>query len=161
MTTYYIETLGGEKVEINENQLQLSNFLKQRSKENPIKVEIGLTVFKKVEEFMSLYLTQGQVSIPEPLPDKLEFKDVFKDKIAYAEYIEPLEFEMVFELINAGALLELDGLHDLACAKIASFMKGKSPEEVNQHFTIECQLTNDEAKELGLEIEDEEQQNQG
>ena len=28
-------------------------------------------------------------------------------------------------------------------------MKGKSPEEVNKEFTIECQLTQDEAKELG------------
>ena len=50
-------------------------------------------------------------------------------------------------------LLELEHyLHDLACARIAAFMKGKSPEEVNKvnkEFTIECQLTQDEAKELG------------
>ena len=51
-----------------------------------------------------------------------------------------------------GVLLELEHyLHDLACARIAAFMKGKSPEEVNKEFTIECQLTQDEAKELGLD----------
>lgn len=59
---------------------------------------------------------------------------------------------MSFHLINAGVLLELEHyLHDLACARIAAFMKGKSPEEVNKEFTIECQLTQDEAKELGLD----------
>ena len=30
-------------------------------------------------------------------------------------------------------------------------MKGKSPDEVNKEFTIECQLTQEEAKELGLD----------
>ena len=30
-------------------------------------------------------------------------------------------------------------------------MKGKTPEEVNEEFTIECQLTQDEAKQLGLD----------
>jgi hypothetical protein len=45
----------------------------------------------------------------------------------------------------------LDHLHDLACSKIAAFMKGKTPEEVNKEFTIECQLTQEEAKELGLD----------
>ena len=35
--------------------------------------------------------------------------------------------------------------------KIASFIKGKTPEEVNQEFIIECQLTQEEARQLGLE----------
>ena len=30
-------------------------------------------------------------------------------------------------------------------------MKGKSPEEVNKEFTIECQLTPEQAKLLGLD----------
>ena len=67
------------------------------------------------------------------------------------KFIGPLSFEQTFHLINAGLLLELDHLHDLACAKIAAFMKGKSPEDVNKEFTIECQLTQEEAKQLGLD----------
>ena len=54
-------------------------------------------------------------------------------------------------MINAGLLLELNHLYDLACFKIAAFMKGKTPEEITQEFTIECQLTQDEAKPLGLD----------
>ena len=152
---YKIETLSGEQIPITEKQLELSNFLKTKKTENPIKIDITSSVFKKVLEFMDLYLKHGEFTIPEPLPENQSFKDIIK-KADYPNFIEPLEFEMVFELINAGALLEIDPLHDLACAKIALFMKGKSPEEVNQHFTIECQLTNEEAKELGLDVDEDE-----
>jgi hypothetical protein len=45
----------------------------------------------------------------------------------------------------------LEHLHDLACIKIAAFMKDKAPDEINKEFTFECQLTPEEAKELGLD----------
>ena len=41
-------------------------------------------------------------------------------------------------------------MHDLACEKIATFMKGKSPEDVNKEFIIEFQLTQKEAKQWDL-----------
>ena len=153
-----VETLGGEHVEVKEELINLSSHLKTRTKENPIKLDLSSNVFKKVVEFLNLLKEHGPITIPEPLPEKSDFHDIFTNK-AYPVFIDSLEFEMVFELINAGALLELELLHDLACSKIAFFMKGKSPEEVNNHFTIECQLTNDEAKELGLEVEEDETQN--
>ena len=34
---------------------------------------------------------------------------------------------------------------------ISLIMKGKSPEQVNEEFTIECQLTPEQAKTLGLD----------
>ena len=84
--------------------------------------------------------------------DKNEIKELKKDiKEWDYQFVGPLTYEQTFHLINAGLLLELDHLHDLACAKIAAFMKGKSPEDVNKEFTIECQLTQEEAKQLGLD----------
>ena len=50
-------------------------------------------------------------------------------------------------------MLELEHLHDLSCIKIASFMRDKSPDEINKQFTFECQLTDEEIKDLGLEME--------
>ena len=52
---------------------------------------------------------------------------------------------------NLSNTLDLEHLHDLVCFKIAAFIKGKTPEEVNKEFIIECQLTQEEAKQLGLE----------
>lgn len=147
-----IELAGGEKISITSELLNLSEYLKSKSNEDPIKLEIGKDVFDKVKEFLELYIKVGKIDIPEPLPDKKTLEEIVKKK-EYVDFIN-IDFEMVFELINAGALLELELLHDLSCAKIAHFMKGKSPEEVNQFFTIECQLTNEEAKDLGLEVEE-------
>jgi hypothetical protein len=66
-------------------------------------------------------------------------------------FLESLSYEQTFHLINAAALLELQHLHDLACIKIAAFMKDKNPDEVNKEFTIECQLSTEEAQSLGLD----------
>ena len=66
-------------------------------------------------------------------------------------FIDAISYENTFHLVNAGDLLELPHLYNLACLKIAAFMKGKSPEEVNEEFTIECQLTPEQAKSLGLD----------
>lgn len=150
--THYIELAGGEKVTLPTELLNLSDYLKSKSNESLIKLEIGKDVFDKVKEFLEIQIKQGRIDIPEPLPDKKSLEEVIKKK-EYVDFIN-VDFEMVFELINAGALLELELLHDLSCAKIAHFMKGKSPDEVNQFFTIECQLTNEEAKDLGLEVEE-------
>ena len=86
------------------------------------------------------------------IPDVLSSNDLKKEVSDWDyKFVGPLTYEQTFHLINAGLLLELDHLHDLACAKIAAFMKGKSPEDVNKEFTIECQLTQEEAKQLGLD----------
>ena len=98
------------------------------------------------------YLEQYKDKDPNKSPEVLTSNDLAKQIDEWDfNFINKTTYEVTFHLINAGVLLELEHLHDLACAKIASFMKGKSPEEVNKEFTIECQLTQDEAKELGLD----------
>ena len=98
------------------------------------------------------FLEQYKDKEPNKIPEVLTSNDLAKQIDEWDfNFINKTTYEVTFHLINAGVLLELEHLHDLACAKIASFMKGKSPEEVNKEFTIECQLTQDEAKELGLD----------
>ena len=86
------------------------------------------------------------------LPETLKGNDL-KAEIGEWDFnfIDKISYENTFHLINAGAFLNLDHLYNLACEKIAAFMKGKSPEEVNKEFTIECQLTPEQAKMLGLD----------
>ena len=92
------------------------------------------------------------ISDSPTFPEVLTSNDLSKQIEQWdCDFIMKVSYEIAFHLINAGVLLELEHLHDLACARIAAFMKGKSPEEVNKEFTIECQLTQDEAKELGLD----------
>ena len=105
-------------------------------------------ILKLVVDYLNYYSSN---EIPK-IPDVLQSNDLKKEVSQWDyKFVQPLSYEQTFHLINAGLLLELDHLHDLACAKVAAFMKGKSPEDVNKEFTIECQLTQEEAKQLGLD----------
>lgn len=137
------------------NVLEPCKLFKSKINESSVHIELSGAIFEKVLTFLGLFNKNGKLVIPEPLPDgKNSLMEIINNK-EYFDFIEQQDFENTFELINAGAMLEFDFLHDLACAKIAFFMKGKTPEQVNAQFTIECQLTTDEAKELGLDVENE------
>ena len=141
----------GQEFEISPEACALSRFLQNQIQggKNEIEVEdIKGDILKLVVDYLNYYKDND---IPK-IPDVLQSDDLKKEVRHWDfNFVGPLSYEQTFHLINAGLLLELDHLHDLACAKIAAFMKGKSPEEVNKEFTIECQLTQEEAKQLGLD----------
>jgi S-phase kinase-associated protein 1 len=141
----------GQEFKITEEACFLSRFLKNQIQngKNEIEVEdIKGEILKLVVDYLNYY---SKNEIPK-IPDVLSSNDLKKEVCDWDyKFVAPLTYEQTFHLINAGLLLELDHLHDLACAKIAAFMKGKSPEDVNKEFTIECQLTQEEAKQLGLD----------
>ena len=140
-----------QEFEISQEACNVSRYLQNKVKEgnNEIELEdIKGEILKLVVDYLNHYSNN---EIPK-IPEVLQTNDLKKEVAEWDyKFIGPLSFEQTFHLINAGLLLELDHLHDLACAKIAAFMKGKSPEDVNKEFTIECQLTQEEAKQLGLD----------
>ena len=141
----------GLEFKVTEEACALSRYLQNQiqNRKNEIDVEdIKGEILKLVVDYLNYY---SKNEIPK-IPDVLSSNDLKKEVSDWDyRFVGPLSFEQSFHLINAGLLLELDHLHDLACAKIAAFMKGKSPEDVNKEFTIECQLTQEEAKQLGLD----------
>ena len=141
----------GQEFKFTEEACALSRYLQNQiqNRKNEIDVEdIKGEILKLVVDYLNYY---SKNEIPK-IPDVLSSNDLKKEVSDWDyRFVGPLSFEQSFHLINAGLLLELDHLHDLACAKIAAFMKGKSPEDVNKEFTIECQLTQEEAKQLGLD----------
>jgi hypothetical protein len=142
----------GKNRKVDTSFIQRSKFLKEKAAEDTIKLDINEATLDLVMN----YLIEYKDKEPVPLPTILKSNDLKKEvKNSWdVEFIEKLSFEQVFHLINAGLLLELDHLHDLACARIAAFMKDKQIDEINKEFTIECQLTAEEAKTLGLEVDD-------
>lgn len=149
--SYTLKSNDGQAFKVDQKGIELSNVLKNQIKKESDEIEIEDIkgdILKLVADYLNYY---SKNEIPK-IPDVLTSNDL-KKEVAEWDYnfIEPLSYEQTFHLINAGLLLELDHLHDLACAKIAAFMKGKTPEEVNKEFTIECQLTQEEAKQLGLD----------
>ena len=141
----------GKEFSIESEACKKSKYLQTQieSGSNEIVLEdIKGEVLELVVEYLKYYADKETGKIPEVLTSSDLEKQI--DKWDF-DFISKASFEVTFHLINAGVLLELEHLHDLGCAKIAAFMKDKSPDEVNKEFTIECQLTQDEAKELGLE----------
>ncbi|CEL99351.1 unnamed protein product [Vitrella brassicaformis CCMP3155] len=60
-----------------------------------------------------------------------------------AEFVN-VEQEVLFELILAANYLDIKPLLDLTCAKVASMIKGKTPEEIRKQFNIVNDFTPEE-----------------
>ena len=141
----------GQIFEASEEGCKKSNFLKKSIEDGKTEIklnEIKGEVLEKVVEYLNYYADKEFPSLPE----LLKTNDL-KSQIDEWDFnfIDAISYENTFHLVNAGDQLELTHLYNLACLKIAAFMKGKSPEEVNEEFTIECQLTPEQAKSLGLD----------
>ena len=54
-----------------------------------------------------------------------------------AKFIDLENLEELFEIIIAANYLDIKSLLDLSCAKVASLIKGKSPEEISKIIKIE------------------------
>lgn len=57
----------------------------------------------------------------------------------------------LFELTLAANYLDIRPLLDLCCARIASFIKGKSPEEIRKNLNIEMDFTPEEEAQIRAE----------
>ena len=142
----------GQEFKISEETCKISKYLTENTKDKKELVldQLNGESLKIVVDYLNHY-SKNELS---KLPDALKSADL-KSELCIFDYkfISPISYENAFYLINAGLSLELQHLHDLACIKIASFMRDKAPDEINKEFTFECQLTPEEIKELGLEEE--------
>ena len=102
-------------------------------------------ILKKCVEYMVHYKDTEPREIPRPLPSPnlLDVTDEWD-----VNFVSGIDLDSVFDLINACNYLDLKPLLDLSCARIASFMKGKSAEEIRSIFNLENDLTEDEIREF-------------
>ena len=145
-----LKSKDGKEFKLSQEAINLSTFLKEKAKDQKELVldDVNGETLALVVDYLEHY-SKNELS---KLPSELKSTDL-KSQLSNFDYkfISPPSFETTFYLINAGLLFELEHLHDLACIKIAAFMKDKAPDEINKEFTFECQLTPEEAKELGLD----------
>ena len=59
--------------------------------------------------------------------------------------------ETLFNLISAANFLDIPSLLDLTCAKVATMLKGKTPEQVKESFNIEGDFTPEEEAKVNAE----------
>ena len=138
-----------QKIQIDSKSAERSQLLKGLLADYDQKDEIPLPdikfdILKKVVEYLTFYKDKTPREIPKPLPSPnlAEVTDEWD-----VNFINGIDLDSVFDLINAANYMDISSLLDLACAKIASLMKGKTAEEIRAMFNIECDLSEEELKE--------------
>jgi len=67
-----------------------------------------------------------------------------------AEFVD-VDQELLFELILAANYMDIKPLLDLTCAKVASMIKGKTPEQIRKTFNIQNDFTPEEEEAVRAE----------
>ena len=138
-----------QKIQIDSKSAERSHLLKgliadYNQKDDIPLPDIKYDILKKVVEYLAHYKEKEPQQIPKPLPSQ-DLKEVTDEWDV--NFINGMDLDSVFDLINAANYMDIAPLLDLACAKIASLMKGKSAAEIRAMFNIECDLTEEELKE--------------
>ena len=115
----------------------IDSMLETLSDEDNIEVPL-LNVESNILKYIITYLEYYSVS-PHGDIDKPIRSDDMKDNVSdewYANFIDKSQ-EDIFNIILAANYMDIQSLLDLSCAKIATLIKGKSPEEIREVFNIQ------------------------
>ena len=149
-TNLVLVSSDNQKIEIDTESAQKSLLLKGliadfNAQQEPIQLpDIKYDILKKVVEYLTYYKDKTPKDIPKPMPSS-NLNEVIDEWDV--NFINSIELDNVFDLINAANYMDISSLLDLSCAKIASLMKGKTAQEIRTMFNIECDLTEEELKE--------------
>ena len=150
-TNLVLVSSDNQKIELDVESAQKSHLLKglmtdfNSQQQEPIQLpDIKYDILKKVVEYLTYYKDKTPKDIPKPMPSA-NLSEVIDEWDV--NFINSIELDNVFDLINAANYMDISSLLDLSCAKIASLMKGKSAQEIRTMFNIECDLSEEELKE--------------
>jgi S-phase kinase-associated protein 1 len=121
----------GEKMQISAKAAQRSQLVKGIIEDYPDDAEVPLNnvksnILKKIKEYLEHYQESDPKEIERPLASQ-----------NYQDCVEPWDYEfinvdldLIFEIILAANYMDIKPLLELASSKIASIIKGKTPEEI-------------------------------
>lgn len=108
----------------------------------PIPNVVGSTL-TKIIEYCNYHWNNRAIEIEKPLKSKIE--DVICD---WDKKFLEIDHSLLIALIMAANYMNISDLLNLTCAKIASMIKGKSPEQIRGKFEIENDFTPQEEAEI-------------
>lgn len=121
-------------VNVDEDDLLVSNLiqvLRETGCDDEIPLyNVSLKIFLKILEFSKHYNKDPMHTIMKPLPH-----DHIPVQKWYVDYISTLQDNhIIYEVLHASTYLDIEPLQQLACAKIASLIKGKECHELKRIF---------------------------
>ncbi len=124
---------------IAKQSLLIKDMLEERNEGGEIPLQnVDAVTLKKVIEYMEYYHDKTPQPIPKPLT-------TFKENVSSWDYkYTDLDTNLLINIIMAANYLNIPSLLELIAAKIASYIKGKSPEEIRNVFGIENDFSPEE-----------------
>jgi len=134
-----------EKVTVSKKVAMMSELVKTMAEGDKDESEIPLPnvkalVLKKVTQYMKYHYDNPPKEIDKPL------KSASMNEVVSqwdADFVD-VDQELLFELILAANYMDIKPLLDLTCAKVASLIKGKTPEQIRKTFNIQNDFTPEE-----------------
>ena len=95
-------------------------------------------------EYLEHYKDTEPKEIERPLPSQ-NFKECVDE---FDFNFTEIDLDMIFEIILASNYLDIKPLLELASAKVASILKGKTTEEIRRTFSITNEFTPEEEQQI-------------
>ena len=139
----------GEKVEISLKAVQRSVLVKGIIEDYPDDAEVPLNnvksnILKKIKEYLEHYENTEPKEIERPLPSQ-NFKESVDE---WDNNFIDVDLDLTFELILGANYMDIKPLLELASAKVASIIKGKTTEEIRKTFGITNDFTPEEEQQI-------------
>ena len=143
-------TKEGKEIEIRKEDAELSELLKQTINDFPDEEKFPLNeVDEKTGEKIKEYLTHFNGKAPPEIEKPLisnNMKNVTDEWSA--NFVDRMSLDDIINLNVAANYMGINSLLDLCSAKIASFFKDKSEEEVLKEFNIKQPFTEEEKNKI-------------
>ena len=97
-------------------------------------------ILEKVIEFCVQHEKSPTAEIDKPIKSSNMSENVDEWDVKFIDQPQ----DIIFELILAANYMDIKSLLDLSCAKVASLIKGKTPEEIRRTFNIVNDFTPEE-----------------
>ena len=136
-------------MQISAKAAQRSQLVKGIIEDYPDDAEVPLNnvksnILKKIKEYLEHYQESDPKEIERPLASQ-----------NYQDCVEPWDYEfinvdldLIFEIILAANYMDIKPLLELASSKVASIIKGKTPEEIRKTFNIQNDFTPEEEQQI-------------
>ena len=140
----------GEKIETSAKAAMRSTLIKdsiQDCRDDIIEFtanNVKGNVLKKIVEYLEHYKDTEPKEIERPLPSQ-NFKECVDE---FDFNFTEIDLDMLFEIILASNYLDIKPLLELANAKVASILKGKTTEEIRRTFNITNEFTPEEEQQI-------------
>jgi S-phase kinase-associated protein 1 len=144
-----LTTMDGETLEVEKEIACKSVLVRGIVDDSGVDEEIPLPAIKrnileKIIEYCQYIHKNTPPEIEKPLRSN-QLSDVVSEW--YANFVN-IEQEVLFELILAANFMDIKSLLELACAKVASLIKGMSIPEIRDFFNIENDFTPEEEAQI-------------